>query len=86
MFRARVIGRNIAQVRFHFAGRWHRTIKAKQGQTVFSALLHPRGRSSAARRVSAKIKFKAATAMKPVTLRFVYQSCAKAARSPQFTG
>ena len=39
-----------------------------------------------ARRVSAKVKFTAASATKSVTLRFVYQRCAKAARSPQFTG
>jgi hypothetical protein len=85
-FRASVIGREIAQVRFFFDGKWRRTITAKRDQTVFTLLMSPRGRSSAVRRVTAKVRFDATTGAKPVKLRLVYQRCSRAATSPKFTG
>jgi hypothetical protein len=85
-FRASVIGRQIAKVMFFFDGKWRQTITAKPGQTVFSLVLTPRGKSSAARRVTAKIHFKAATGAKAVKLHLVYQRCSRAATSPQFAG
>ncbi len=38
-FKASVIGRDIARVKFYFDGKWRRTIKAKPGQTVFSQII-----------------------------------------------
>ena len=85
-FRASVIGHDIARVKFYFAGKWRRTIKAKAGQTVFSQLVDARGKSSGVRRVSARITFKTATGAKPMTLRLVYKRCAKASVKPAFAG
>ena len=85
-FKASVIGHDIARVKFYFAGKWRRTIKAKAGQTVFSQVVDARGQRSGVRRVSARITFKTATGAKPMTLRLVYKRCAKAAVKPAFAG
>jgi hypothetical protein len=81
-----VIGRHIAKVTFLFAANKHRTITAKPGQTVFTLVVTPHGTSSAVRRVTANVRFKAATGAKPVKLHLVYQRCSRAATNPKFTG
>jgi hypothetical protein len=85
-FRARVSGREIAQVTFFVDGKRRRTVKAKAGRTVFSVRVDPRGQSLGVHRVTAKVRFAAGGGAKARTLRLVYQRCSKAALRPRFTG
>jgi len=53
---------------------------------VFSLQVNPLGQSFAVHRITAKVRFTAAGAIKARTLRLVYQRCSKAAVRPRFTG
>jgi ice-binding like protein len=85
-FRVRVRGREIAQVTFYVDGKRRRTVKAKRGRTVFSLHVNPLAQSFRVHRITAKIRFTAASGAKARTLRLVYQRRSTAAVSPRFTG
>jgi ice-binding like protein len=82
-FRARVGGRQIAQVTFFVDGKRRRTLRATDGRTVFSLRVDPAGQDAGVHRITAKVRFSGANAR---TLRLVYQRCSTAAVRPRFTG
>jgi Ice-binding-like len=85
-FRARVTGRQIAQVTFFVDARRRRTVTATRGRTVFSLRVNPLGQRSGVHRISAKVRFAAGSGAKARTLRLVYRRCSTAAVRPRFTG
>ena len=88
-FRTRVTGRQIAQVAFFVDGRRRATIDAMRGRTVFSLHVDPRGQGPGVHRISARVRFTAASGATARTLRLVYQRCSRAGagvRPPRFTG
>jgi ice-binding like protein len=85
-FVARVRGHRIAQVMFFVDGRFRRTVRAIPGRTVFSLRVNPRGQRRAVHRVTARVRFTAASRAKTRTLRFAYTRCAAAMTRPRFTG
>jgi hypothetical protein len=85
-FRARVTGRQIAQVTFFVDAKRRRTVKATGGRTVFSLRVNPRGQSFGVHRITVKVSFTADSGANARTLRLVYQRCSKAAVRPRFTG
>jgi hypothetical protein len=84
-FRARVSGRQIAQVTFFVDAARRQTIKAKPGQTVFSLRLNPRRQNVGRHRITAKVRFTANSATRSRTLRLVYQRCSNTPTGPRFT-
>jgi hypothetical protein len=89
-FRARVTGRQIAQVTFFVDGKRRATVKAKRGRSVFSLRVDPRGQDSRVHRITARIRFTASSGAAPRTLRLVYARCSTAGAGvtspPRFTG
>jgi hypothetical protein len=90
-FRARVTGRQIAQVTFFVDGKRRATVKAKRGRSVFSLRVDPRGQDSRVHRITARIRFTASSGAAPRTLRLVYTRCSKPGAGagvtpPRFTG
>jgi len=85
-FRARVSGREIAQVTFFVDGTLRETVKAKTGRTVFSLRVDPRRQNVGMHRITARVRFTAGSATKARTLRLVYQRCSTTAGRPRFTG
>jgi hypothetical protein len=88
-FRARVTGRQIAQVTFFVDGKRRGTVKAKRGRTVFSLRVDPRGQDSRVHRITARIRFTASSGAASRTLRLVYTRCSKTGAGvtpPRFTG
>jgi hypothetical protein len=85
-FRARVTGRQIAQVTFYVDGKLRRTVKATAGQILFSLRVNPLEQNLDKHRITAKVRFTTASGAKLHTLRFVYQRCSTAAAKPRFTG
>jgi hypothetical protein len=89
-FRARVTGREIAQVTFFVDGKRRQTVRATRGRTVFSLRVDPRGQGSGVHRITARIRFTAASGAAARTLRLVYQRCSTAGAGvtppPRFTG
>jgi hypothetical protein len=85
-FTARVSGREIAQVTFFVDGKRRRTVKARRGRTVFPLRVNPLAQSFKVHRITAKIRFTAASGAKTRTLRLVYQRRSTAAVRPRFTG
>jgi hypothetical protein len=89
-FRARVTGREIAQVTFFVDGKRRQTVRATRGRTVFSLRVDPRGQGSGVHRITARIRFTASSGAASRTLRLVYQHCSTAGAGvtppPRFTG
>ncbi len=85
-FAVRVRGRAIAQVRFFVDGRRRQTVNAKKGRTVFLLRVNPRGQDSGTHRITARVRFSAASGAKARRLHFVYVRCSKVAAGPRFTG
>jgi hypothetical protein len=85
-FRARVSGREIAQVTFFVDAKSRRTVKATSGRTVFSLRVNPLVQGFGVHRITAKVRFTADSGAKARTLHLVYQRCSKAAVRPRFTG
>ncbi len=85
-FAVRVRGRAIAQVRFFVDGRRRHTVDAKEGRTVFLLRVNPRGQDSGMHRITARVRFSAASGAKARRLRFAYVRCSKMAAGPRFTG
>jgi hypothetical protein len=87
-FWARVRGGSIASVTFAVDGRPRATLRAKPGRTVFVLLIKPMAQSRTTHRISARVRFTAASGRKARTLRLVYQRCGgvAAAVTPGFTG
>jgi hypothetical protein len=88
-FRARVTGRQIAQVTFFVDGKRRQTVKATPGRIVFSLRVDPRGQDSRVHRITARVRFTAGSGAKARTLRLVYQRCSTAGAGvtpPRFTG
>jgi hypothetical protein len=89
-FRARVTGRQIAQVTFFIDGTRRQTVKATPGRAVFSLRVDPRGQGSGVHRLTARVRFAAGSGAAARTLRLVYQRCSPAGAGvtppPRFTG
>ena len=87
-FWARVRGASIASVTFSVDGKRRSRVLAKPGRTVFVLLIKPMQQTGTFHRVTARVRFNAASARRPKTLRLAYQRCANAsaAVTPQFTG
>ena len=85
-FRVRVTGRRIARVAFSVDGKRRQTVKAKAGRTVFSVRVNPFQQHYRVHRVTARVRFTAASGMKARTLRLVYQRCAKVTPKLRFAG
>ncbi len=84
-FNVKVTGRGISQVAYTLDGKRLKTVRSTAGRTVFSVRINPRGKSTKAHRVTARVTFKSATGTRARTLRYVYTGC-RAAVAPQFTG
>jgi len=85
-FAVRVTGRAIAQVRFFVDGRRRQTVNAKKGRTVFLLRVNPHGQDSGMHRITARVRFSAASGAKARRLHFVYARCSNVAAGPRFTG
>jgi hypothetical protein len=87
-FRVRVRGRRIAQVTFFVDGTRRQTVRAARGRTVFSLRVNPLGQNLAVHRITARVRFTAASGAKTRRLRLVYRRCstAQAQAGPRFTG
>ena len=85
-FTARVTGRQIARVTFYVDGKHRRTVKATDGQTLFSLHVNPLEQNLNKHRITAKVRFTTPSGAKLRTLRLVYQRCSTAATEPRFTG
>jgi hypothetical protein len=87
-FWARVRGGSIASVTFAVDGRPRATLHAKPGRTVFVLLIKPMEQSRTTHRITARVRFTAASGRKARTLRLVYKRCGgvAAAVTPGFTG
>ena len=81
-FRARVSGREITRVTFFVDAKRRQTVKATGGQTVFSLRVNPLGQNFGVHRITAKVRFTAASGAKGRTLGLVYQRCSKAGVRP----
>jgi hypothetical protein len=85
LFRATVSGDGIARVDFLLDGRLYRRITASGGRTRFSIKIDPRLQSTAAHRVSARVRFRGSAHTPTRTLRLVYVSCPRDS-VPRFAG
>ncbi|MEJ7784430.1 MAG: hypothetical protein WKF96_06470, partial [Solirubrobacteraceae bacterium] len=86
-FWVRVRGANIASVTFSVDGKRRSTVHAKLGRTVYTLLIKPARQTLAVHRVTARVRYTAASGRDGKTLRLVYQRCGRAAAvTPQFTG
>gem|GEM_PF-4028718 len=85
-FTVSVRGSKIRQVTFSVDRRKRGTVKAKSGRKVFSLRIDPRRQSFGVHRLSAVVRFTAASETASRRLKLVYQRCPKAAVLPQFTG
>jgi hypothetical protein len=85
-FAARVSGREISQVTFFVDAKRRRTLHATSERTGFSLRVNPLGQNFAVHRITARVRFTAASGAKARTLRLVYQRCSRAAVRPRFTG
>ncbi|CAN5277674.1 hypothetical protein BH20ACT16_BH20ACT16_03820 [soil metagenome] len=85
-FDVNVTGRGIAKVLFLLDGRRLKTVRGSAGRTVFKVRVDPRGQSSFAHRITAKVTFKTATRKPARTLRLIYLDCPRQIAAPQFTG
>jgi hypothetical protein len=84
-FTATVRGRRIARVTFFRDGKRIKTIAAKPGQRKFTVRVAP-GARSGIHRVTARIRFRAASRTRTRTLRLSYQRCRRQVVQPRFTG
>ena len=72
--------------RFFVDGRRRQTVNAKEGRTVFLLRVNPRGQDSGTHRITARVRFSAASGAKARRLHFVYVRCSNVAAGPRFTG
>jgi hypothetical protein len=84
-FTATVRGRRIARVTFYRDGKKIKTINARRGQRVFRVRIKP-GKAVGIHRVTARIRFRAASRTRARTLRLSYQRCRQQVVRPRFTG
>jgi hypothetical protein len=80
-----VRGRRIARVTFYRDGKRIKTINAKPGQRKFTVKVKPGG-ARTIHRVTARVRFKAASQTRARTLRLSYQRCRKQIVCLRFTG
>jgi hypothetical protein len=85
-FRATVRGRRIAAVTFYVDGKKRATVRAKAGQRTFKYTVRPSGLGRGVHRVTARVRFAAASETKTRTLRLSFQRCARQVVTPRFTG
>lgn len=83
-FRARVIGRRIASVRFFVDGRLVKRIDERQ--RTYTVRVRPTGLGLGFHRVTARVRFVGASGTAPRTLRLTFRRCARQTVSPRFTG
>jgi hypothetical protein len=83
-FTVRVAGRRIRQVSFFLDGRSLGTVKAKPGRRVFRMRIDPRDQDMSAHRVTARVRFTAASGTRTRTLRLTFVRCQLV--QPRFTG
>ena len=86
-FRVQVRGTQIARVSFYVDGKLRTRVLGRAGRTVFSArIAAPRRTDRRVHRLTAKVRFNAASRTRARTLRLAYQRCPSAAAKPAFTG
>jgi hypothetical protein len=83
-FTARVVGRRIARVRFYVDGRLVKTISDRR--RVYTAKIRPRNLGLGRHRVTARVRFVAASRTESRTLRLTFRRCARQTVQPRFTG
>jgi hypothetical protein len=83
-FTVRVGGRNIRQVSFSLDGRRLGTVNARPGRTVFQMRIDPRDQDMSAHRITARVRFTAASGTRARTLRLTFVRCQPV--QPRFTG
>ncbi|MEX0992717.1 MAG: Ig-like domain-containing protein [Solirubrobacterales bacterium] len=79
---ARVTGKEIKNVVFSIDGKRRKT----DSKSPFSVKASVRKLRSGVHRLTARVRFSAASAAKPTTKRFSFQRCARKAAKPKFTG
>ncbi len=84
-FTATVRGRRILHVTFIRDGKRIKRIIARSGQRVFRVRIKP-GAAVGVHRVTARIRFRAASRTRARTLRLSYQRCRRQVVQPRFTG
>lgn len=84
-FKATVRGSRIARVTFFRDGKLVKRIVAKPGQRTFIVRVKPGG-AQGVHRVTAVVRFAAASQTRSRTLRLSYQRCRKQVVTPRFTG
>jgi hypothetical protein len=86
-FRATVRGSRIASVTFFLDGKRFKRLTAANGEgTRFTVKISPKGRGFGVHRVTARVKFNAASGTKTRVLRLSFQRCKKQVVKPRFTG
>jgi hypothetical protein len=85
-FTVRVRGREISQVTFSVDAKRRRTLHANSEGSGFSLRVNPLEQNVGVHRITATIRFTAASRAKTRTLHLVYQRCSNAAVKPRFTG
>jgi hypothetical protein len=83
-FTIRVAGRRIREVSFFADGRHLGTVRAKPGRRVFAMRIDPRRQDMSAHRITARVRFTAASATRTRILRLTYLRCQVV--QPRFTG
>jgi uncharacterized repeat protein (TIGR01451 family) len=83
-FRARVNGRSIASVTFFVDGK--RVKRIKGTRSVYSIKVKPSKFGFGRHRVTARVRFTAASGTRARTLRLTFRRCANEAIAPRFTG
>jgi hypothetical protein len=84
-FRVTVRGKRIRQVTFYRDGKRIKRITAKPGQRKFSLRIKP-GAQQGVHRITARVRFVAASQTRTRTLRLSYQRCRRQIVRPRFTG
>jgi hypothetical protein len=79
-----VAGRRIRQVSFFLDGHSLGTVKAKPGRRVFRMRIDPRDQDMSAHRITARVRFTAASGTRTRTLRLTFVRCQLV--QPRFTG
>jgi hypothetical protein len=86
-FRATVRGTRIASVTFFVDGKRFKRLSSADGEgTRFSVKINPRGRGFGVHRITARVRFAAASNTSTRTLRLSFQRCKKQTVKPRFTG
>ena len=85
-FNATVRGRRIAKVTFFVDGRKVADAHGRTGQRTFRYTVRPNGLARGVHRITARVRFVAASETRSRTLRLTFQRCKRQVVTPRFTG